>query len=216
MWFWRDPTYAAFWLDLARGDLATWIQLTPYVYAVFEGVHLVGVAFFFGSIFLLDLRLLGLMSHVLAGPTGRFLLRICAPAFVLVMASGVLLFVPHADRYAASPVFFIKMSAIVVGGLNALAFHVGAWRRVERWGEAERRTPWPPRTTAVVSVLVWLSVIALGRWMGYERREPPEFDFDTLPSFAVVPIDTLRGFDARGRRLDYRVCIDRDSCSPQL
>ena len=51
----------SFWQELARGDLATWIQLTPYAYATLEGIHLIGVAVFFGSVFLLDLRLLGLM-----------------------------------------------------------------------------------------------------------------------------------------------------------
>jgi len=175
--------YAAFWLDVARGDLATWLQLTPYAYATLEGIHLVGVAFFFGAIFLLDLRLLGLMPQLVAGPVARFLLRISAPAFGLLAVSGALLFVPSADRYAASPVFFIKMAAIAVGGLNALAFHVTTWRRVDVWGR-QTPTPWTARATAVVSVLVWISVIALGRWMGYERRDPPGAELE-LPSFAA-------------------------------
>ena len=139
MSFWENPTYAEFWLEIARGDLATWIQLTPYVYAVFEGIHLVGVAFFFGSIFLLDLRLLGLMPQLLAAPAGRFLLRIAGPAFVLLAVSGTLLFVPSADRYAASPVFFLKLGAIAAGGLNALAFHLAAWRRVDAWSRRRGR-----------------------------------------------------------------------------
>jgi len=185
----ESSTYAAFWLDLARSDLATWLQLTPYAYATLEGIHLVGVAFFFGSIFLLDLRLLGLMPQLLTGPTARFLLRISAPAFMLLAVSGALLFVPSADRYAASPIFFIKMGAIAVGGLNALAFHLSAWRRVDVWGQ-RARTPWTARTTAVVSVLVWITVIALGRWMGYERREPPGADLE-LPAFATL--DDERG-----------------------
>jgi hypothetical protein len=185
---WHDLTHAALWLELARSDLATWIQLTPYVFATFEGIHLVGVAVFFGSIFLLDLRLFGLMPQVLAGSAGRFLLRISVPAFALVTISGILLFVPSADRYAASTVFFLKLGAIAAAGLNALAFHVAAWRRVDAWGEGAR-TPWTVRTTAVVSVLVWISVIALGRGMGYERRETPDFDLDLLPAFGAVRPD---------------------------
>lgn len=178
-----DSTYAAFWLDLARGGLATWLQLTPYAYATLEGIHLVGVTLFFGAIFLLDLRLLGLMPKLVAESAARFLLRISAPAFVLLAVSGVLLFVPSADRYAASPIFFIKMGAIAVGGLNALAFHIVAWRHVDVWG-SRARTPWTARTTAVVSILVWVVVIVLGRWMGYERRDPPGAELE-LPSFAA-------------------------------
>ena len=180
MEFWRDATHASFWLELARGDLATWIQLTPYLYAAIEGVHLVGIAFFFGPIFLLDLRLLGLLPRLVVGSTGRFLLSITAPAFAVVAVSGILMFISSADRYAASPVFIIKMAAIVMGGTNALVFHVAAWGRVDVWGEG-RRTPWIAHTAAIVSVLVWMSVIVLGRWMGYELRKPPEMDFDTLP-----------------------------------
>ena len=175
-----DSAYAAFWMDVARGDLATWIQLTPYAYATLEGVHLVGVAFFFGAIVLLDLRLLGLMPELLAGTAGRFLLRICIPAFALLLLSGALLFVPSADRYAQSPVFFAKLAAIAAGGVNALAFHLAAWRRIDA-ADRGTRTPWTARATAVVSMLVWISVIALGRSMGYERRDPPPSDLDILP-----------------------------------
>lgn len=172
-------TYAAFWLEVARGDLATWIQLTPYVYAVFEGIHLVGVALFFGSIFLLDLRLLGLMPQLAARPAARFLLRVAAPAFALLAISGVLLFVPSADRYAASPAFFLKMGTLAAGGVNALAFHVTAWKRVDSWELGP--TPWSARATAIVSAAMWVSAIALGRFLGYETREPPDSDLDTLP-----------------------------------
>jgi hypothetical protein len=181
---------AEFWLELARGDVATWLQLTPYAYATLEGIHLVGVAFFFGPIFLLDLRLLGVAQHVLAGAAGRFLLRVAGPAFVLLAVSGVLLFVPSADRYAASPIFSMKLAAIAVGGLNALVFHVVAWRHVDASSLRPQR-PWTARAAAVVSVLVWVAVIALGRGMGYESRRPPPADLDL---FAATSASSLSRF----------------------
>lgn len=180
MAFWHDLAHAPFWLELARGDLATWIQLTPYVYAAIEGVHLVGVAFFFGPIFLLDLRLLGLLPGLAVGPTSRFLLRITGSAFAVVAASGILLFIPSADRYAESTVFFIKMTSIAIGGVNALALHIASRQRGDVRREA-RRSPWIAHTAAIVSMLVWINVIVLGRWLGYELREPPEMDLDALP-----------------------------------
>lgn len=184
--FWRDPAYAAFWLDVARSDLAVWLQLTPYVYAVLEGVHLVGVALFFGSILLLDLRLLGLTPELPVQPVGRFLLRICAAGLLLLAVSGALMFVPSADRYAASPVFLVKMGALAAGACNALVMHVTQWRDVDAW-ERRARVPGTVRAAAVVSVLVWLGVIALGRAMGYERREPPQVDFE-LDWFAAIVV----------------------------
>jgi hypothetical protein len=168
---------STFWLDLARGDLATWLQLTPYAYATIEGVHLVGVAFLFGSIFLLDLRLLGFMPRLVVESAVRFLLRVSVPAFATLAGSGVLLFVPSADRYVVSPIFLLKMAAIAMGGLNALAFHVLAQRRIGVRG-AQALTPWSARTTAIVSLLVWVAVIVLGRSLGYERREPPGVEIE--------------------------------------
>jgi hypothetical protein len=138
--------------------------LTPYAYATLEGVHLVGVALFFGSIFLLDLRLLGLMPQVVAGSADRFLLRISLPAFALLAASGLLLFIPSADRYAASPVFLVKMGAIVLGGLNALVLHIASRQRL----------------AASASILLWIAVISLGRAMGYEPREAPAVELDPI------------------------------------
>jgi hypothetical protein len=180
MSFWQDPTYTAFWLGIARGDLATWLQLTPYAYATLEGIHLIGVAFFFGAIVLLDMRFMGFMPRLAAGPAARFLLRISIPAFALLAFTGALLFVPSADRYAVSPTFFAKIAAIAAGGLNALAFHVAAWRRTATSDEPTH-TPSMARAAAVVSVLIWVGVIALGRAMGYERREPPPSNLEPLP-----------------------------------
>lgn len=180
MAFWEDPAYTAFWLGIARGDLATWVQLTPYAYATLEGIHLVGVAFFFGAIALLDLRVIGFMPRLVFDSTARFLLRISIPAFAVLAVSGALMFVASADRYAVSPTFFAKLSAIVAGGLNALAFQVSTQRQTDAWSGRTHAQPLA-RATAVVSVLIWVSVVALGRAMGYERREPPPSQLETLP-----------------------------------
>lgn len=66
--------------------------------------------------------------------------------------------------------------------MNALGFHV-AWRR----GRAldEPRAPSAARAAAVVSMLLWASVIVLGRALGYERREPPPSDVESLLELAI-------------------------------
>lgn len=196
MRFAGDSAYVAFFLELTRSDLAVWMQLTPYVYATLEGLHLIGVAFFFGPIVLLDLKLLGLAGALPSAALERFLLRIAVPAFALIALSGALMFVPSADRYATSPVFAAKLVALAVGGLNALAFHRAARRGGDRMaapratlaanaaGSSTRtRRMWHAHTAAVASLLVWIAVIALGRAMGYERRAPPAADLDELPYF---------------------------------
>lgn len=184
-----DSAYVAFFFELTRSDLAVWIQLTPYVYATLEGVHLIGVAFFFGPILLLDLTLLGALRALKALPSAAvapFLLRIALAAFVLIALSGALMFVPSADRYATSPVFVAKLAALAGGGLNAFAFHRAARRRDDAH-RARRGRAWSPRAAAVASLTVWIAVIALGRAMGYERRTTPAADLGELPYFEAAP-----------------------------
>jgi hypothetical protein len=109
----------------------------------------------------------------------------------LLAASGALLFVPSADRYASSPVFLLKLGAMAGGGINALAFHLATRQGVGGWEQRSRHPAWNVRTAAVVSILLWLTVIALGRWMGYERRDPPPADIE-LPLFDAAPPTELR------------------------
>ena len=126
MAWWRDPDYVAFWLAIAGSDLAGWLQLTPYAYAVVEGLHLAGISFFFGSIFLLDLRLLGVVPQPATARTARFLLGIIVTAS---LTAG--LFFLKFWRATRDPLFLAFSLALTIEGLNRTALLL-----VERPNEA--------------------------------------------------------------------------------
>ena len=137
-----------------------------YLYPAVETIHIIGIGLLFGSIAVLDLRLLGVSRSLpirrLAGHT----LPWTAGAFVLIVPSGLAMFTAHASEFIGNPVFAIKMCLIVAAGVNAAIFHVGVYRSAAAW-DVGVMPPLAARAAAAGSLLGWISVIACGRLLAY-------------------------------------------------
>ena len=143
------------------------------VYPVVLGVHVIALALSVGILALVDLRVAGVLlkKHDWVDFVQQlrpwFVL-----AFVLILATGVLLFLPMATHFADSKVFQVKMLLIVLAGLNAFAFEVFS-RREQRAleinvdGSASVQPAISLRLFAAFSLVLWVSVIALGRVLAY-------------------------------------------------
>jgi hypothetical protein len=143
-----------------------WLWLYPSV----EVVHLVGIALLFGSIVVLDLRLLGLSRHIPVRMLARHVLPWTAASFVLIIPSGLLMFMAHASEFVESEVFILKLLLIMAAGLNAALFHAITFRTADVWDTEEmRKLPPPPsaRLAGALSLVLWISVIACGRLLAY-------------------------------------------------
>jgi hypothetical protein len=143
-----------------------WLWLYPAV----ETVHIVGIGLLFGSIAVLDLRLLGLGRAIPVRLLSRHVLPWTIGSFLLIVPSGFLMFTAHATEFISSPVFVIKMCLILTAGLNAALFHAVVYPSVDVWDSEEmRKLPPPPsaRLSAAVSLLLWVTVIACGRLLAY-------------------------------------------------
>ncbi|HEX2198435.1 MAG TPA: DUF6644 family protein [Burkholderiales bacterium] len=143
-----------------------WLWLYPSV----EVVHLVGIALLFGSIAVLDLRLLGLSRDIEVRKLARHVLPWTAASFLLIVPSGLLMFTAHATEFVQSNVFVLKMLLILAGGLNAALFHAITLRTADVWDARDmRKLPPPPsaRLSAALSLLLWMAVIACGRLLAY-------------------------------------------------
>ena len=138
-----------------------WLWLYPSV----EIVHIVGIGLLFGSIALLDLRLLGLGRSIPVKSLARHTLPWTAASFLLIVPSGLMMFVAHATDFISSPVFAIKMCLILAAGTNAALFHAMTFRTVDAWDKA--LPPPAARLAGGVSLLIWVSVIACGRLLAY-------------------------------------------------
>jgi hypothetical protein len=143
-----------------------WLWLYPSV----ETVHIVGIGLLFGSIAVLDLRLLGVSRHISARVLARHVLPWTAASFLLIIPSGLLMFTAHATEFIDSEVFVLTMGLILAGGINAAVFHTTVFRSADVWDADEmRHLPPPPsvRLSAALSLLIWISVIACGRLLAY-------------------------------------------------
>jgi hypothetical protein len=143
-----------------------WLWLYPSV----EVVHLVGIALLFGSIVVLDVRLLGISRQIPVRVLARHVLPWTAASFLLIVPSGLLMFLAHASEFIESEVFILKMLLIMAAGLNAALFHSITFRTADVWDSEEmRRLPPPPsaRLAGTLSLVLWISVIACGRLLAY-------------------------------------------------
>jgi hypothetical protein len=145
-----------------RGD-SGWEWLFPNV----ETVHVLSTAVVFGSILMVDLRLLGLTSRDSAvSRLSNEVLPYTWIAFAIAVISGSMMFVSKAHTYFYNLQFELKFLFMALAGINMLVFHFGAYRWVRDWDLA----PVPPRAARVaggLSIALWCVVIFMGRWIGF-------------------------------------------------
>ena len=139
-----------------------WLWLYPAV----ETVHVAGIALLVGSILVLDLRLLGFSRSLPLRRLAAHILPWSAASFLLIVPSGLAMFVAHASELISNPVFPIKICLILLAGANAGIFHAGVFRGVAQW-DVDVLPPLAARAAAAVSLLLWISVIACGRLLAY-------------------------------------------------
>ena len=146
-----------------RGDAAG----TEWLFPIVETGHVLALAVVFGTVAMVDLRLLG---FGVPGSSVRRLASEVLPwtwgAFVFAAMSGSLLFASKASVYFANHEFRMKFLALFLAGLNMLVFQFGAFRRVAEW-DARRPPPIAARLAGGVSLLLWILVIFYGRWVGF-------------------------------------------------
>lgn len=143
-----------------------WLWLYPSI----ETVHIVGIGLLFGSIAVLDMRLLGFSRSIPAKRLAAHVLPWTAASFLLIIPSGLMMFTAHASEFIDSPVFVLKMCLIMAAGVNAAVFHAVVFRTADVWDSDEmRKLPPPPsaRLSAALSLLIWIAVIACGRLLAY-------------------------------------------------
>lgn len=139
-----------------------WLWLYPGV----EIVHIAGIGLLFGSIAVLDLRLLGFSRSIPARRLARHVLPWTVGSLLLIVPSGLMMFTAHASDFISSPVFLIKMGLILAAALNAALFHTLVFSRGDAWDVAAA-PPAAARVAAAVSLLLWIAVIACGRLLAY-------------------------------------------------
>jgi hypothetical protein len=142
-------------------------QSGPWTYALVNLGHILGVSSLFGSILVLDLRLLGLWRRVSLDALARATVPVSKAGFAVAATTGVALLSSNATEYIGNPFVLIKFPAIGLGLFNVWALgRTAAWRAR---GARDLSSP-ERRQLAVmggISLSCWLTAVSAGRMIGY-------------------------------------------------
>src|ERR1700722_11664405 len=125
---------AALLKALEDSGLATRIPDSVFLFPMIESTHVIGLALVFGTIAIIDLRLLGIAS------TQRSFQRMASDTlkwtwatFALTALTGLLMFITNAPVYYHNFYFRTKMLLLALTGMNMLVFHLTAGRTIRSW-----------------------------------------------------------------------------------
>ena len=138
-----------------------------WTYAILNLGHILGISTLFGSIAVLDLRLLQVTRRVSIAALAAITVPLAKIGFAVAVATGVAMICTNATEYIDNPFLLIKFPAILVGLVN-----VGISSRLPAWRASRERelTPRENRQLAVMgglSLTSWLTAVSAGRMIGY-------------------------------------------------
>ena len=137
-----------FWLVQA-------MKYSLWLYPTVESLHICGIGMLFGSVVLMDLRLLGVCPNIDFSALSRLGIFVSMFGFALAVLTGSMMFITHASDLIGSRLFVIKMCSIFLLLSNATVLHMSS--------EINAMT----KVQALVSLAGWSTVIGLGRWLAY-------------------------------------------------
>jgi hypothetical protein len=153
-------------------SMATAIRESAIVFPVILSLHLTGMGLFGGMILMTDLRLLGItltrhpVSDIVNGlrPWKHL-------GLTLTATCGILLLWSKAAIYYPNPYLWIKLTLFGLIIIHALVFR-SVYRNV---ADLDRSPVIPGRAklAAVLSMILWISVVTAGRWIGYWEPTKP-------------------------------------------
>ena len=155
------------WQQIEYSGLGQYLAADPLAFPMIESVHVIALVTVFGSILIMDLRMLGFASN--AGAISRIsreTVRLTWVAFVLAAITGTLLFISKASSYMMNPYFLTKMCLIAIAGLNMGWFHLITQKGQDQWDTAAD-IPTSVKIAGALSLTLWLLVIFFGRAIGF-------------------------------------------------
>lgn len=143
------------------------IRESAMVYPVIMTTHLSCIAVFGGMILMTDMRLLGL---ALKKYTVTEVVTTLQPwkrvGGTIMICMGLLLGGSEAEKYYHNPFFWTKMSCLALVAVHALIFRPTVYKKTEEIDKSPV-IPGRAKAAAILSLVIWLSVLTMGRLIGY-------------------------------------------------
>jgi hypothetical protein len=155
-------------LSICQALEATWIgtivRETYWGYATPQLAHMLGMALFGGAVVMDDLRLFGRLRRPAFSELSKQLMPLKWLGFIVVVGSGLALFMSDATRLYRNWAFVVKTALLLLVALNAWVFRSVVYRDIE---------PLPPsaKVSASLSLLLWFAIIVTSRLIGFVGPE---------------------------------------------
>jgi hypothetical protein len=138
-----------------------------WTYGIINLTHILGVATLFGSIVILDLRLLGLWKNIPLAALSAVTVPMAAGGFAVAAFSGSGLLATKATEYVGNPFLYIKFPAIALALANVVVLHRSAAWKAHRTRALSAREQSHLARMGGASLVCWLTAISAGRMIGY-------------------------------------------------
>ena len=147
---------------LAR-SVGAFVTDTPWMWPTCETLHFIGLSLLVGVVFLVDLRVLGVMKGVSFASLHR-LLPWAAFGFGVNVITGILFFVGIPGQYTQNKTFYWKLALVMLAGVNALYFTL----LEEPWalGPGED-APLTAKIAAASAMVLWVGVMYCGSMLPF-------------------------------------------------
>lgn len=179
------------WLQWGLGkgkaeDAISWSQAiheSLNFWNLFEGMHLITVGLFFGTILMVDLRLLGVaFKQTPVSKLSDKTLTLTVVGFGILVFTGILLFMAKPEEYYHNLSFRWKMIFIVLAAINIAIFHTRVQKNQPEWDLGP--TPAGAKISAIISLVCWLAVMSFGRLIAYNTYDCGKPLSDAVNAFA--------------------------------
>lgn len=155
------------WLSRTGASVA--IQSHEWVIPTVQSIHIVAIGVVMASVVMIDMRVLGLAGsdQTLMQTTRRFGPWLSGSLCVL-LATGVLMIIGEPGRELLAFSFWFKMFLVALGTLIASVFQIALKRNEQQWEEMMVHR-WTVKSLAVLTLVVWVGIIILGRLIAYDH-----------------------------------------------
>jgi hypothetical protein len=155
------PSLYPFFEWCQNGPLGQLVASRELLFPGLETFHLFGLTLLLGTVLLLSLRLLGVM--LVRQPVSELatdLQPYTTWGLVLILTSGLFMFIGVAIKCYGATSFWIKMALLAVG----LIFHFTYFRKAVRRDDLSPRAA---KLAAWSAIIVWFGVASAGRSIGF-------------------------------------------------
>ncbi len=158
------------WSEMLHESLSLW--------NVTEGTHVLTLMFFAGTIWIIDLRMMGVaFRNVPFSKLNDRVLPITIAAFAMMILTGVIAAFGRDPLLYYHDIWFrLKMIFLALATINIFWFHYMVQKGQADWDSA----PMPPtrvRVSGLISMACWALIIIFGRFIAYDwyrcEKVPP-------------------------------------------